>query len=77
MTVSVEPAGKGSDDRCLVLRGSQEDAWGYGAATLPGGVIPGSKYRLACRLRVDKINLPVAPYLKLGVADSKGSHLVN
>ena len=77
MTVSIEPAGKGSDDRCLVLTGTQEGAWGYGAVSLPGGVIPGSKYRLACRLRVEKTDPPIAPYLKLGVADSEGSHLAN
>jgi hypothetical protein len=77
MTASVETAGKGSGDRCLVLNGSQEDAWGYGAASLPGGVIPGSKYRLVCRLRVDTIDPPIAPYLKLGVDDSEGNHLAN
>ncbi|NQT16778.1 MAG: hypothetical protein HQ582_28735 [Planctomycetes bacterium] len=67
----------GSDDRCLILGGSQEDAWGYGAASLSGSVIPGSKYRLVCRLRVEKMDPPIAPYLKLGVADSEGNHLAN
>ena len=64
-------------ERCLQLAGSQEDAWGFAAASVSEDILPGSTYRLSCRMRIDDLDGTSTPSLKLGVADADGQHLAN
>lgn len=62
----------------LRLRGIQQGAWNYTAHHLASGVLPGSKYRLSCWLKVDEIEpAGMAPYLKIGLTDHEGRLLEN
>jgi len=62
----------------LRLRGIQQGAWNYTAHHLASGVLPGSKYRLSCWLKVDEIEpAGMAPYLKIGLTDHESRLLEN
>ena len=62
----------------LRLSGVQQGAWNYAAHHLAFPVLPGSKYRLSCWLRVDELEpARMAPYLKIGLTDNEGGLLEN
>jgi hypothetical protein len=62
----------------LRLTGDQQGAWNYAAHHLALPVLPGSKYRLSCRLKVDELEpARLAPYLKIGLTDADRSLLEN
>ncbi|NOX54665.1 MAG: DUF4832 domain-containing protein [Planctomycetes bacterium] len=62
----------------LRIEGTQEGSWNYVAHTLKEPVYPGSKYRLTCWLKVDRLEpARLAPYLKLGVIGADGKWLAN
>ena len=53
-------------------------AWNYIARHLETPVLPGSRYRLSCWLKVDELEpVRMVPYLKLGVTDGDGKWLEN
>ena len=56
----------------------KEGAWNYASHNLAVPVLPGSKYRLSCLLKVDQLE-PAAmePYLKIGLTDGEGRWLEN
>ena len=57
----------------LRLSGVQQGSWNYAAHHLAGNVLPGSKYRLSCWLKVDELEpARMAPYLKIGLTDGDG-----
>jgi hypothetical protein len=66
-------------DSCLLISGRQSgNAWSYAQITLSPPVLPASRYRLSCWMRVDKIDPGApAPYLKIGLADAHGKWLTN
>ncbi|HID23112.1 MAG TPA: hypothetical protein EYP14_12020 [Planctomycetaceae bacterium] len=71
---SVAHTGKAS----LRIEGTQQGSWNYAALYLDQPVYPGSKYRLTCWLKVDRLEpAHLAPYLKLGVSDQAGKWLAN
>lgn len=78
MAVSVDSeshTGKG----CLLVTGTQPGtAWNYAAVNLNRTVLPASRYRLSCWMKVDNLD-PVAraPYLKIGVTDAENKWLAN
>jgi hypothetical protein len=62
----------------LHVSGRQARGWNYVSHTLDSPVLPASKYRLSCWLKVDVVEprrLP--PYLKIGLTDSEGKWLTN
>jgi hypothetical protein len=62
----------------LHLSGRQTDGWNYVSHTLDTPILPASKYRLSCWLRVKTLEpgrLP--PYLKIGLTDREGKWLTN
>jgi hypothetical protein len=62
----------------LRVSGVQQGAWNYAAHYLASPVLPGSKYRLSCRLKVDQLEPDrMAPYLKIGLTDGDGHLLEN
>ena len=64
---------------CLRIAGTQPGTtWNYAQFSLPRPVLPASRHRLSCWMRVDKIapGTP-APYLKIGLADASGKWLTN
>jgi hypothetical protein len=78
MTVSVGAeahTGKGS----LLVTGTQPgNAWNYAHVTLKQPVLPASRYRLSCWIKVDQLE-PKAkpPYLKIGLTNAQGKWLDN
>ena len=75
--LSLSTAPDGTGERCLLLTGNQLDSWGFAAAAVADPILPGGKYRLSCRMRIDGLEGPGSPSLKLGVADVEGNHLAN
>jgi hypothetical protein len=62
----------------LQLTGIQQGSWNYASHYLATPVLPGSKYRLTCWLRVDEIDpFGMAPYLKIGLTDGQRELLEN
>lgn len=62
----------------LCLTGVQQGSWNYASHYLATPVLPGSKYRLSCWLRVDQLEpARMAPYLKIGLTDGDGGLLEN
>jgi len=62
----------------LRLSGVQQGAWNYAAHYLEMPVLPGSKYRLSCWLKVDALEpVRMAPYLKIGLTGPDGAQLEN
>ncbi len=62
---------------CLLLTGTQQGRWNYAFLELPMAVLPGSKYRLSCWMRVDDFEAPKAPYLKIGLTDADDKWFAN
>ena len=57
----------------LRLSGVQQGSWNYASHYLATPVLPGSKYRLSCWLKVDELDpARMAPYLKIGLTDGDG-----
>ncbi|MCY2994824.1 MAG: DUF4832 domain-containing protein [Planctomycetota bacterium] len=78
MRARVDGAAHGGKN-CLRIAGTQPGTtWNYAQFSLPRPVLPASRYRLSCWMRVDKIapGAP-APYLKIGLADASGKWLTN
>jgi len=62
----------------LRLTGVQQGSWNYAAHQLGMAVLPGSKYRLSCWLKVDQLEpARIAPYFKIGLTDGDGGWLEN
>ena len=62
----------------LRLAGAQQGMWNYTSHQLALPVLPASKYRLSCWLRVDRLEpVRMAPYLKIGLTDGAGRWLEN
>jgi hypothetical protein len=62
----------------LHLSGPQASGWNYVSHTLASPVLPASKYRLSCWLKVNIMEpTRLAPYLKIGLTDSEGKWLTN
>jgi hypothetical protein len=64
---------------CLLVSGTQSGkAWSYAQFTLRQPVLPASRYRLSCWMRVENISSGApAPYLKTGLSDAQGKWLTN
>lgn len=77
IALAIAPDPDNNRERCLLLTGSQDDAWGFAAVDVPEDIQPGGKYRLTCRMRVHELDARITPSLKLGVADGDGNHLAN
>lgn len=67
--------GKGS----LLVEGTQPgNAWNYASVGLPQPLLPASRYRLSCWMKVDRIEPAThAPYLKVGLNDAQGKWINN
>ncbi|MBV9867600.1 MAG: carbohydrate binding domain-containing protein [Abitibacteriaceae bacterium] len=78
MTVRVEtPAHSGKNS--LLVTGTQPgNAWGYAQCDLKTPLLPASRYRLSCWMKVDSI-APAnkAPYLKVGLTDGQHKWIAN
>jgi hypothetical protein len=62
----------------LHLSGRQTHGWNYVSHTLDSPILPASKYRLSCWLKVNTLEpRRLSPYLKIGLADAKGKWLTN
>jgi hypothetical protein len=62
----------------LHLSGRQMRGWNYVSHSLDLPILPASKYRLSCWLKVNAIEPPrLPPYLKIGLVDSEGKWLTN
>jgi hypothetical protein len=60
----------------LLIEGRQPStSWNYASAAV--SLVPGSRYRLSCWMRVDEIAPQEPPYLKLGVDDAAGQWITN
>jgi hypothetical protein len=63
---------------CLLVSGREPGAsWNYAWVRLAAPVLPYSRYRLSCWVKVDSIEPGLAPYLKLGVSDAQGKWITN
>ncbi len=67
------------DGTCsLRIEGAQQRGWNYTAGPRDIPVMPGSKYRLTCWVKVDTLEpASLVPYLKLGVHDREGNWIAN
>lgn len=62
----------------LHLSGRQKSGWNYVSHSLDSPILPASKYRLTCWLKVKTIEpARLSPYLKIGLADAEGKWLTN
>lgn len=62
----------------LHLSGRQTKGWNYVSHSLDTPILPASKYRLTCWLKVNTIEpTRLPPYLKIGLADAEGKWLTN
>lgn len=62
----------------LHLSGRQARGWNYVSHTLDSPILPASKYRLSCWLKVNILEPgQLRPYLKIGLTDSEGKWLTN
>ncbi|MDH7569051.1 MAG: DUF4832 domain-containing protein [Armatimonadota bacterium] len=63
---------------CLLVTGLQPGtAWNYASVTLQRPLLPASRYRLSCWMKVEQIEGGEAPYLKIGLTDAEGKWLEN
>ena len=77
MTTRPDP-GAHSGKGCLLVTGTQPGtAWNYASLDLPRPVLPASRYRLSCWMKVDRIEPARPPYLKIGLNDIHGQWLAN
>ncbi len=64
--------------RSLLMEGEQPGtSWNYASLELPVPVLPYSRYRLSCWMKVEAIEPEQAPYFKLGVSDADGGWIKN
>jgi hypothetical protein len=78
MTVEVAPVAHDGQGGLLVSGTQPGTSWGYAQVNLRNPVLPASRYRLSCWLRVERISPRApAPYLKIGLTDAKGKWLTN
>jgi hypothetical protein len=77
--ISVSIEGEARSGRgCLLAAGCQEgNSWNYAWTDLPVPVLPYSRYRLSCWMKVDPMAPGEAPYLKIGVTDGEGYWIRN
>ncbi|MBN2313908.1 MAG: DUF4832 domain-containing protein [Sedimentisphaerales bacterium] len=62
----------------LHLSGRQTQGWNYVSHSLDSPILPASKYRLTCWLKVNTMEPAHSPpYLKIGLADAEGKWLTN
>mgnify|MGYP005836315631 CR=1 FL=1 len=78
MTLSAAAPGRGGG-RALLMSGTQPGtSWNYAWHQLSQPILPGSRYRLSCWMRVDAVGAnAVPPYLKIGVSDAQYQWLTN
>jgi hypothetical protein len=64
---------------CLLLTGTQPGgAWNYAALDLKAAILPASRYRLSCWMKVDSLKPDSrAPYVKIGLSDPQGNWITN
>jgi hypothetical protein len=77
MALSLDPEGHGDRSSLLVAGIQPGGAWNYAGLNLDTPILPYSRYRLSCWMKVDAIEPGEAPYFKLGVSDSDGDWLTN
>jgi len=69
-------AGTDDGEPCLIATGREAGrAWSYASTRVP--VLPYSRYRLSCWMKVEKIEPGLAPYVKLGVNAGDGTWITN
>jgi len=69
---------KHSGSASLRVEGTQQGSWNYVSRDVPDRILPASRYRLSCWMRVEfVVPAKCAPYLKLGVTDAEGKWLDN
>ena len=62
----------------LHLSGQQTQGWNYVAHRLDTPILPASRYRLSCWLKVNSLEPEqLSPYLKIGLTDGDGKWLTN
>jgi len=69
-------AGEGGG-QVLSLQGHQDDVWSLAGTHQAIPVVPGGRYRLSCRMKVEMNEKRKAPSVKLGVIDADGKFLTN
>ena len=77
MTATVDP--EGFDGKaCLLVSGSEAGkAWSLASANLKEPILPASRYRISCRMKVERIDSKRGPYLKIGLTDAAGKWITN
>lgn len=66
------------DEASLRIEGTQKGSWNYVSHGLRIPILPVSRYRFACWLRVEELEPEDrAPYLKVGLTDRKGDWIEN
>ncbi len=78
MAVSAVPGGHGGSAALLVAGTQTGTAWNYAAFDVKAPILPASRYRLSCWMKVDSLQGGAPePYLKIGLNDSKGKWITN
>ncbi|MBN1676029.1 MAG: DUF4832 domain-containing protein [Kiritimatiellae bacterium] len=77
ITVTRDDAVKHGGQSAIRVEGTQEGSWCFASFPLPDPVLPYSKYRLLCWMRVAACSRNRAPYLKAGLGDEAGKGIVN
>ncbi len=78
MTERIDPAAHSGQGALLVTGTQSGDAWSYALFYPKQPILPASRYRLSCWMKVDSIEPATkAPYLKIGLTDSQGKWLTN
>lgn len=78
MTLRLDPTAHSGKSSLLVEGTQVGEAWNYAAVRLPQPILPSSRYRLSCWMKVDHIEpTGKAPYLKIGLTDGAGKWLTN
>ncbi len=78
ITVTLDEAEHHEGAVSLCMDGAQQRGWNYTASPRNVKVMPGSKYRLTCWMKVDQLEPPsLLPYLKLGIHDREGNWVAN
>ncbi len=78
VTLSVDSHERHAGAASLRMEGTQKKGWNYAASRTSFAVYPGSKYRLSCWMKVEKLEpKSMPPYFKLGVSDTDGTWSTN
>lgn len=78
VTGTIDRRTRHGGDGSLRLEGTSKGGWNHASRALDIPVLPVSRYRLSCWLKVDDLSpRDRAPYLKIGLADSEGRWLRN